>query len=121
MAGWRGTGGTVMRRFGVLVAAAALLVGVAGVPAQAAVATHRGAPSLPKVKAATGVGKLGVTPRKKPLAVRSYRARETRWPTAATASIALDISPAPLSPAGKAATQRTLVTQGLVVRGPGTE
>jgi YD repeat-containing protein len=108
-----------MGRVGVLVAAGALLVGVAGVPAQAAVATHRGAPPLPRVRAVTGVGRLGVATRKKPHAVPRYRARETAWPAAAQASIALRAAAAPLTPAGQAA-QRTLGSQGLVTRGAGT-
>jgi RHS repeat-associated protein len=119
MAGWRGAGRSWARRLGVLAAVAALLGGVAQAPGQAAAAGHPGAPPLPKVKAAAGVGRLGVRKTAAARAMPAYRPRETGWPAAAQAGITLRAAAAPLTPAGQAA-QRALGSQGLVARGAGT-
>ena len=119
MAGWRRAGRSWARRLGVLAAVAALLGGVAQAPGQAAAAGHPGAPPLPKVKAAAGVGRLGVRKIAAVRAMPAYRPRETGWPAAAQAGITLRAAAAPLSPAGQAA-QRALGSQGLVARGAGT-
>jgi RHS repeat-associated protein len=104
-------------------AAAAVLAGLAVVPAQAtAGAGHsHGRPARPKIRAARDVGVLRVhKPRIRNAAASRYRPSATSWPSPARAHISLTEGLAPLTPAGRAAARRSLLSPGAQVYGAGT-
>ncbi|MGH3253996.1 MAG: hypothetical protein ACRDOU_01085, partial [Streptosporangiaceae bacterium] len=120
MAGWLAAG-FMRARWLMVLAAAALLAGLACVPAQAAARPGgHGHPALPKIHAARGAGVLGVRkPRIRNAAASRYRPSATSWPRAAQAGISLAGAAPPLSDAGQAAAGRSVVSPGVQGRGRG--
>lgn len=122
MVGWLVTG-RVRARWLVVLAAAALVAGLAGVPAQAASGPAPGHdhPPLPHIQAAHGAGVLGVRKMQvKNAAASRYRPRATSWPKPAAAHISLTWAPPPLTAAGQAAAQRFMASPGAQARAAGT-